>query len=103
MPTVAKKPALKKKENAWPKGLKEFFLPLHRTFEARRQELLEARRRSLALAHEGKLPGYLPESEATKGNWKIALPAWARDQRNQITGPADNPKLLVGMCNAGDP
>ncbi|MBI3553737.1 MAG: isocitrate lyase/phosphoenolpyruvate mutase family protein [Elusimicrobia bacterium] len=102
MPTAAKKPA-KKKEDAWPTGLKEFFLPLHRTFEARRQALLERRRRALEEAHGGRLPGYLPESEATKGKWRIALPEWAKDQRNQITGPADNPKLLVGMCNAGDP
>lgn len=83
--------------------LLEFFLPLHRTFEPRRRELIEARRRSLENAHAGRLPGYLPESEATSGDWRLSVPAWAQDQRNQITGPADNAKLLVAMCNTKDP
>src|SRR5271154_4846816 len=99
MPTATKKAPAKKKADSWPEGLKEFFLPLHRTFEARRQELLAARANALNASHQGNLPNYLPESEATKGKWRIALPEWGRDQRNQITGPADNPKLLVGMCN----
>ncbi len=83
--------------------LLEFFLPLHRAFEPRRRELIEARRRSLENAHAGRLPGYLPESEATSGTWRLSVPAWAQDQRNQITGPADNAKLLVAMCNTKDP
>lgn len=103
MPTATKKSPAKKKADSWPEGLKEFFLPLHRTFEARRQELLAARANALNASQQGRLPNYLPESGATNGNWRITLPDWARDQRNQITGPADNPKLLVGMCNAGDP
>lgn len=81
----------------------DFLLPLHRDFEPRRRGILAARRKALAEAHAGRLPGYLPESEATRGDWRIEVPEWARDQRNQITGPADNPKLLVGMCNTGDP
>ena len=83
--------------------LLDFFLPLHRAFEPRRQELLAARRASLAAAHAGTMPGYLPPSEATTGAWTLAVPAWARDQRNQITGPADNAKLLVAMTNTADP
>ncbi len=83
--------------------LLEFFLPLHRAFEPRRKILLDARRRSLEQAHAGDMPGYRPESEATAGAWRLAVPQWARDQRNQITGPADNPKLLVAMCNTKDP
>lgn len=86
-----------------PEGFLDFLLPLHRSFEPRRGELLAERRKVLSLAHEGRMPDYLPESEATTGDWKILLPDWARDQRNQITGPADNPKLLVSMCNTGDP
>lgn len=83
--------------------LLEFFLPLHRAFEPRRRVLVEARRRSLAAAHEGREPGYLPPSEATEGSWSVSVPAWAADQRNQITGPADNAKLLVAMTNTADP
>ncbi|UPT74032.1 MAG: aldolase/citrate lyase family protein [Elusimicrobiota bacterium] len=83
--------------------LLEFFLPLHRAFEPRRRVLVEARRRSLLLAHAGQEPGYLPASEATEGSWTVTVPAWAADQRNQITGPADNAKLLVAMTNTADP
>ena len=86
-----------------PEGLLEFLTPLHKRFEPRRQQLLKQRAAALTAAHQGKEPGYLPASQATRGDWKIELPSWARDQRNQITGPADNPKLLVGMCNSGDP
>ena len=89
--------------SALPEGLLEFLTPLHRAFEPRRQTLLRARHEALRRSLEGSEPAYLPASEATTGGWKIALPEWARDQRNQITGPADNAKLLVGMCNSGDP
>ena len=83
--------------------LRGFFLPLHRDFEPRRRSLLEARRRALEAAHAGSAPAYLPESEASAGAWRLSVPAWANDQRNQITGPADNAKLLVAMCNTKDP
>ena len=80
-----------------------FFIPLQRAFEPRRRVLLDARRRSLENAHAGDMPGYRPESEATSGAWRLAVPEWALDQRNQITGPADSAKLLVAMCNTKDP
>ena len=86
-----------------PQGFLDFFLKLHKAFEPRRLALKEARIASLQAAHQGRMPGYLPDSEATLGSWKIALPAWAKDQRNQITGPADTAKLLVAMCNTADP
>ncbi|MBI5629312.1 MAG: isocitrate lyase/phosphoenolpyruvate mutase family protein [Elusimicrobia bacterium] len=81
----------------------DFFPPLHKAFEARRQELLDSRRKALFAAHEDRLPGYLPDSPATTGSWRLALPGWAKDQRNQITGPADNAKILVAMRNSPDP
>ncbi|MBI4425481.1 MAG: hypothetical protein HY554_17250 [Elusimicrobia bacterium] len=86
-----------------PEGLQAFLLALERDFEPRRGELLAARARALALAHAGRLPGYRTGSEAQRGAWRIELPPWARDQRNQITGPADNAKLLIGMLNSGAP
>jgi malate synthase len=33
----------------------------------------------------------------------IALPEWCRDQRNQMTGPADDGELCVKMLNSGAP
>lgn len=86
-----------------PAGLVDFLLPLHREFEPRRQELLARRRAGLEASIAGNPPTYAPPSEATTGDWRIALPDWAQDQRNQITGPADNAKLLLAMTNSGAP
>src|SRR5438105_14802256 len=84
-------------------GLVEFYAPLHSRFTPWQQELIAKRKEVLTAAHEGKLPTYLPPSEATTTNWKIALPDWARDQRNQMTGPADDAELCVKMLNSGAP
>ena len=80
-----------------------FLLPLHREFSPRRQALVEKRAQVLSAAHRGNLPDYLPRSEATNDDWKIELPAWASDQRNQMTGPADDAELVVKMLNSGAP
>lgn len=90
-------------DTALPEGFTAFFEPLDNNFSHRRRELLAARAEALRQAHAGKPPSYLPDSPAVTGPWKLKLPDWAKDQRNQITGPADNAKLLIGMCNSGDP
>ena len=56
----------------------------------------------MSASHAGKLPTYLPPS-AAGGNWRISLPAWAADERNQMTGPADDHELAVKMLNSGSP
>jgi malate synthase len=86
-----------------PKGFLEFLRPLDRAFTARQRELVRKRAEALAAAHQGKLPDYLPPSPATQENWKIELPAWCADQRNQMTGPADDAELVVKMLNSGAP
>src|SRR2546426_10066484 len=86
-----------------PRGFYEFLLPLHRAFSPRQQELAARRRRVLEAAHQGRLPDYLPASEATTGSWKVSLPGWCQDQRNQMTGPADDAELVVKMLNSGAP
>ena len=86
-----------------PRGFYEFLLPLHRVFTPRQQELAARRRQVLGEAHGGHLPTYLPPSEATTGSWKVALPGWCQDQRNQMTGPADDAELVVKMLNSGAP
>jgi malate synthase len=86
-----------------PRGFYEFLLPLHRAFTPRQQELAARRRQVLAEAHQGRLPNHLPPSEATTGSWKVALPGWCQDQRNQMTGPADDAELVVKMLNSGAP
>jgi malate synthase len=86
-----------------PAGFLDFFLPLHRRFTPRQRELIAKRKRVLADAHQGKLPNHLPPSEATTGNWSITVPEWCQDQRNQMTGPADDGELVVKMLNSGAP
>jgi malate synthase len=86
-----------------PAGFAKFYLPLHKRFVPARQALVEARRARLARAHAGTLPSYLPASEATRTAWRIELPAWCADQRNQMTGPADDAELCVKMLNSGAP
>src|SRR5260370_40305433 len=86
-----------------PRGFYDFLLPLHQAFTPRQRELAAQRRRDLDAAHQGQLPDYRPPSEATTGSWKVTLPAWCQDQRNQLTGPADDAELVVKMLNSGAP
>ena len=81
----------------------QFLLPLHKEFTPRQQFLIAERERLLAEAHRGKMPNHLPASQATLTGWKVELPAWCQDQRNQMTGPADDAELVVKMLNSGAP
>jgi len=90
-------------ETHLPAGFMEFLLPLHRELTPRQQTLRQKRADVLALSHKGKKPNYLPASEATTSDWTIPLPDWCVDQRNQMTGPADDAELVVKMLNSGAP
>jgi malate synthase len=84
-------------------GFFDFYAPLERELEPRRRELVGARAAALASALEGRKPQHLPPSPAITDNWRIDLPAWCQDQRNQMTGPADDAELVVKMINSGSP
>src|SRR5438874_8080152 len=86
-----------------PHGFYDFYLPLHKAFAPRQRELTAKRNEVLEAAHQGRLPNYSPPSEATTGSWKVVLPGWCQDQRNQMTGPADDGELVVKMLNSGAP
>jgi malate synthase len=86
-----------------PAGFLEFLRPLHEALTARQQALVQRREVALAESNAGKLPDYLPASEATRSAWRIELPQWCADQRNQMTGPADEVDLVVKMLNSGAP
>jgi malate synthase len=86
-----------------PPGFLAFLSPLHREFTPRQRQLIAKRKEVLAAAHRGRLPDYLPPSPATTGGWKVELPDWCRDQRNQMTGPSDDAELVVKMLNSGAP
>jgi len=81
----------------------EFLLPLQHELTTRQQSLTRKRAEVLAASHHGQKPNYLPPSEATTTDWTIPLPGWCADQRNQMTGPADDAELVVKMLNSGAP
>ena len=90
-------------ERDLPPGFSAFLRRLHEEFTPRQRELTAQRRRALERAHAGLLPSYLHATKARPTDWRIALPDWCTDQRNQMTGPADDAELVVKMLNSGAP
>ena len=86
-----------------PRGFLDFLEPLHRRFTAWQKELIAKRRAALKASHAGRKPNHLLPSEATRSDWRIELSDWCADQRNQMTGPADDVELCVKMLNSGAP
>jgi malate synthase len=86
-----------------PAGFMEFLLPLHRVFTPRQQELALKRVEILQASLEGAKPAHRFPSDTVRNGWRITLPEWCQDQRNQMTGPADDAELCVKMLNSGAP
>ena len=90
-------------ERDLPKRFAAFYKPLHETFTPRQQAIIEQRKTVLkASLDTKKRPDYLPPSPAN-GEWRVEIPAWCLDQRNQMTGPADDAELVVKMLNSDAP
>ncbi len=79
-----------------------FLADLHRTFDARRRSLLEARRERQLRIDNDELPDFLPETAAIRaGDWKVAPPPEDfQDRRVEITGPTDR-KMVINALNSG--
>ncbi|WP_211356822.1 malate synthase A [Phaeodactylibacter luteus] len=79
-----------------------FLLALHRQFDERRCELLEAREARQQAINEGQLPDFLPETRHIReSDWKVApLPPDLLDRRVEITGPVDR-KMVINALNSG--
>src|SRR5690349_11576816 len=90
-------------ETSLPAGFRGFLEDLHHELTPRQQALAQRRAEVLADSHAGRKPEYLRPSPATRTDWSIPLPAWCTDQRNQMTGPADDAELVVKMLNSGAP
>jgi malate synthase len=90
-------------ERELPAGFLQFFTPFHHKFAGRHRALVQARRAALEQSLHGNKPTYLPSSAAAREDWHIEVPAWCADQRNQMTGPADDAELVVKMLNSGAP
>ncbi|MDQ6942145.1 MAG: hypothetical protein M3169_06475 [Candidatus Eremiobacteraeota bacterium] len=102
IPPMSTVPAGFSIENDLPAGFGAFYRPLHERFAPLQRAAIEARHRVLDASQHGRKPQYLPPSDA-QGDWKIEIPDWVRDQRNQMTGPADDHELGVKMLNSGAP
>jgi len=79
-----------------------FLADLHRTFDVRRLELLQARDdRYQELAGGGTL-AFLPETQKIRdADWQVASPAPGLvDRRVEITGPTDR-KMTINALNCG--
>src|SRR5205085_12653635 len=63
---------------------------------------VSAEKRGANMEHQGR-PNHRPPSAATDSDWRITVPEWCADQRNQMTGPVDDAELTVKMLNSGAP
>jgi malate synthase len=75
---------------------------LHRTFDGRRAELLDARDRRYAELAAGGTLGFLDETkDVREGDWQVAPAApGLADRRVEITGPTDR-KMTINALNSG--
>ncbi len=80
-----------------------FLAALHRHFDARRIQRLEAREALQAQLDSGAATlDFLPDTASIRGgNWKIgSIPADLADRRVEITGPVDR-KMVINALNCG--
>jgi malate synthase len=76
---------------------------LHREFDGRRRELLDARARRVADLAGGASLDFLPETRSIRADtsWRVAPPApGLQDRRVEITGPTDR-KMTINALNSG--
>jgi malate synthase len=102
-PRINRPPSGFDPERDLPAGFMDFYRPLDAELTPRQSAHAARRLEVLAAAHAGRLPDHRAPSEATRGDWRIVLPEWCADQRNQMTGPADDAELVVKMLNSGAP
>jgi malate synthase len=79
-----------------------FVAALHRKFNSRRVELLQARTARQARLSAGELPDFLAQTRAVReAEWRVAaIPADLLDRRVEITGPVDR-KMIINALNSG--
>jgi malate synthase len=80
----------------------EFIADLHRRFDARRRELLEARVLRQTELDGGAMPDFRADTRAIRqAEWSVApIPDDLRDRRVEITGPVDR-KMIINALNSG--
>jgi len=80
----------------------EFIYKLEQKFGQRRLDLLYLREQRQREINYGKMPDFLPETEAVrKSEWQVApIPPDLEDRRVEITGPVDR-KMIINALNSG--
>jgi malate synthase len=80
----------------------EFLARLHREFDDRRRELLEARVARQARLNAGEMPEFLADgADVRAGDWMVTpAPDDLLDRRVEITGPTER-KMLINAMNSG--
>ncbi|MGP1609443.1 MAG: malate synthase, partial [Burkholderiales bacterium] len=75
---------------------------LHRRFDGRRRQLLDARTQRQARYDAGELPDFRTDTAAIRtSDWHVAtIPAALRDRRVEITGPVER-KMIINALNSG--
>jgi malate synthase len=83
-------------------GAVEFLAALHREFDGRRRELLEARMERQARLNAGEDPDFPAATAAIReADWTVApTPDDLLDRRVEITGPTER-KMLINALNSG--
>jgi malate synthase len=84
-----------------PEALK-LVVDLHRAFQSRRKELLQARAERTKRLDAGERPDFLAQTKAVReSDWKIApLPKDLECRRVEITGPVER-KMIINALNSG--
>jgi malate synthase len=79
-----------------------FLAKLHRSFDARRLELLQRRVERQKRIDAGEMPDFLPETRHVRdADWQVApVPKDLQDRRVEITGPTDR-KMVINALNSG--
>ena len=79
-----------------------FIVGLQRSFNARRLELLAARRERQKRLNAGERPDFLKETaKIRESEWTVAsIPTDLQDRRVEITGPVDR-KMIINALNSG--
>jgi malate synthase len=79
-----------------------FLGDLHRRFDTRRRQLLDARRVRQARYDAGELPDFRADTAAIRAaDWRVApIPAALQDRRVEITGPVER-KMIINALNSG--
>src|SRR5258707_14528753 len=83
-------------------GALQLVAKLHRSFNGRRQELLERRNRRQEELDQGKTPDFLPETAQIRaGDWKVAsIPKDIADRRVEMIWP-DRQEMALHQRDSG--